>query len=140
MPRYTGRVNFVLDAIAKQKDKHNSRLHVKVDHHGEYYYVTHWYSVIAIGRGTAMPDMMNLHGWNTYTTRNLLQALGFDLSSKVIKWGVSYRNRETGRMIHNRSSVLHVSGRPLLGEDGNKPHYHAWYDKEGNFISNEDPV
>lgn len=140
MPRYTGPVNFVLDAIAKRKDKHNSRLHVKVDHHGEYYYVTHWYSVIAIGRGTDMPDMMNLHGWTSATTRNLLQALNFDLGSKVIKYGIPYRNKETGRMNHNRGSVIHVAGRPLLGADGNTPDYRAWYDKEGNFISKEDPV
>ena len=135
MPRYTGPVNFVLDAIREGKSRHNNRLHVSVDYNKEYYTVTHWYSKIAIGHGRELPDMMNLHGWTSATTLNLLNALGFCLQSMKIKYGKPWKNEKTGRMNHNRGSVMHLNGRPLLGMNGEEPDYASWYSKDGLWIT-----
>lgn len=134
MPRYTGPVNFVLEAIKEEKNRTSKRLHVSVTFRGEYYYVTHWWSDIAIGKRGSLPELMNLHGFNTVTTINLLSALGFDLSSRKIKYGQPFRNKKTGRMNHQRGSVMHIGGNPMLDPNG-EPDYNAWYDHFGNWIN-----
>lgn len=135
MPRYTGPVNFVLESIASGRTRSSNRFHVGVTFVGEYYYVTHWWSHIAVGwRNRPTADLLNLNGFNTPTTRNLLSALGFDLSSKKISYGKPFLNEKTGKMNTQHGSILHINGKPMLGPDG-EPDYQSWYDSDGNWIT-----
>lgn len=98
---------------------------------GEYYYVRHYNTIVAIGKKGEPPFACRTCGWNTCTTLGLLRSLGFDLETKRIPIGEPYRNPKTHRMTQNRDRILHIHGRPMLDESGEDVDYKSWWDKNG---------
>jgi hypothetical protein len=98
---------------------------------GDFYYVQHYSTIVAIGKKEEPPFACRTCGWNTKTTLGLLRSLGFDLESKVIPIGKPYKNPRTHRMTQCRDRILHIHGRPMLDESGEEADYESWWDKEG---------
>lgn len=107
------------------------RVQVVFPNDGDFYYVQHYSTIVAIGKKGEPPFACRTCGWNTPTTLGLLRSLGFDLESKLIRIGKPYRNPKTHRMIQDRSRILHIHGRPMLDESGECADYESWWDKNG---------
>ena len=122
-------------------DFDKKRYHIKVKrcHKGEYYYVRHWSTIVAIGRGTDMPFAMRTFGWNTVTTLNLLRSLGFPISSKRMATG-EFVNEKTHRKNKIYESVLHINDRPMINPQTGKPDYDSWYSPEGFYLGDEHTI
>ena len=99
---------------------------------GDFYYVQHYSTIVAIGEKGEPPFACRTRGWNTNATLGLLRSLGFDLESKLIPIGKPYRNPRTHRMRQDRSRILHIHGRPMLDESGEQADYESWWDREGH--------
>lgn len=133
--RETNIVRLIQSRIEAGKELTNSKSHIKIVNVGEFYYVQHWNTKIAVGVRTEPPFAMTTKGWNTKTTINYLRALGFDLKNKRISLR-KYRNPKTHRMVNDFRNVLHIDDHPMLDESG-EPDYFAWYGHNGVRVSGD---
>lgn len=128
--RETGAVGLMLHRIREGREMNRlGSMHIAVVNVGEFYYVQHWNTKIAIGKRGEMPFAMRTKGWNTVTTLNILRSLGFNLETKKIVLARA-KNQKTHRMNNIYERVLHIDGKPMLDERGCVD-YDAWYGHGG---------
>lgn len=130
-------IDTIRDGGNFEKKRYN--IQVKRCHKGEYYYVRHWNTIVAIGRGTDMPFAMRTLGWNTVTTLNLLRNLGFPIYSKRIAVGERV-NEQTHRKNKIYESVIHINDRPMINPKSGKVDYDSWYSTEGFYLGDVDSL
>ncbi len=126
----TGAVGLMLSRIRESREMHRlDSMHLAVVNVGQFYYVQHWHTKIAVGLRGELPFAMTTQGWNTVTTLNILRSLGFNLVTKRISLGMQ-RNPVTHRMNNIFKRVLHIDGKPMLDNKGNVD-YWSWYGRGG---------
>lgn len=128
--RETGAVGLMLHRIREGREMNRlGSMHIAVVNVGEFYYVQHWNTKIAIGKRGELPFAVRTCGWNTVTTLNILRCLGFNLETKKIVIG-RRMNESTHRMNNIYDSVLHIDGKPMIDSEGDV-NYNAWWGHGG---------